>query len=375
MNINKPLGLVLVLGLVAGGIVYIELSKPDRVNTEHQDVEVGVDNNGTERVMEKEGKYRKAKEISNPSGFVNVDNFSISENIGKKVMLVDFWTYSCVNCQRTLPYLNAWYDKYKDEGFTVVGVHAPEFGFEEKHSNVVNATERYGIEYPVVQDNSFSTWNAYDNRYWPQKYLIGPDGFIRYEHIGEGGYEETEKMIKKLIREKSKIQGEPVPEDAKPSSGFVAPGSEEPEFSKVTTPEIYFGSGRNKLANGQSGEPGIQNLSVERNIDSDRLYLDGTWRFTEEYAQNLNPEAKIVLEYGAKDVNIVANASSPTEVEVKIDGEPIPERIAGDDVENGTITVKEDQLYDVVQDDEYARHKLELTVDGEGLEAYTFTFG
>ena len=373
MRVNRPLALVVVLALVAGTIVFIEMSDPNKVDQGGEKVEI--ENNSTERVMEKESEFRRAREISNPSGFVNTDDFSISENVGEKVMLVDFWTYSCINCQRTFPYLNAWYEKYRDDGFTILGVHSPEFGFEEKRSNVVNATERYNIKYPVVQDNSFSTWNAYDNRYWPQKYLIGIDGFIRYEHIGEGDYRETEKEIKKMLRERARVLGKPVPEDAKPGSGFVSPEAEKPNFEKVTTPEIYFGSKRNRLANGESRKTGVQDLEAPDSLDSNELYLDGSWRFTEEYAENTEAGARILLDYGARDVNIVANASEPVNVSVEIDGEKIPSKLAGDDVEDGVVTVKDDRLYDVVQGDEYERHKLELTVESEGLEAYTFTFG
>jgi thiol-disulfide isomerase/thioredoxin len=135
------------------------------------------------------------------SGYINThDGFRLSEIVGKKVVLVDFWTYSCINCQRTQPYLNAWYKKYKDAGLEIVGVHTPEFAFEKDRANVVAAVEKFGITYPVVQDNDYQTWGTYGNRYWPRKYLIDIDGYIVYDHIGEGGYEETEEKIQELLR-------------------------------------------------------------------------------------------------------------------------------------------------------------------------------
>ena len=136
----------------------------------------------------KSERYELAKEITTPDGFINTDGKPITINglIGKKVILVDFWTYSCINCQRTTPYLNAWYEKYKDKGFVIIGVHTPEFEFEKDYNNVKMATGKFGIKFPVVLDNDFSTWTAYKNQYWPRKYLIDIDGYIIYDHIGEG---------------------------------------------------------------------------------------------------------------------------------------------------------------------------------------------
>ena len=185
-----------------------------------------------------------AKELVNPDGYINVDNITISELIGKKVILVDFWTYSCINCQRTLPYLVAWYNRYKDDGFIIIGVHTPEFDFEKDYNNVVEATKKWGITYPVVQDNEYQTWRAYNNRYWPRKYLIDIDGFIVYDHIGEGAYDETEMKIRELLDERRQVLG--IGEELTNDMAVVKP--ETTEFSKITTPEIYFGYGFQKLA-------------------------------------------------------------------------------------------------------------------------------
>jgi thiol-disulfide isomerase/thioredoxin len=150
---------------------------------------------------------QKYVEIVNPSGFVNSNNkpISIGEHVGKQVILLNVMTYSCSNCQATFPYVNTWYEMYKDEGLIVIGLHTPEFAFEKDKQNVTDAMKKFGITYPVVMDNEYSTWNALDNRFWPRKYLIDIHGDVVFDHIGEGAYEETEKKIKELLLERRKV--------------------------------------------------------------------------------------------------------------------------------------------------------------------------
>ena len=167
------------------------------------------------------------QEIVGPSGFVNTDGITIRELIGQKIVLVDFMTYSCINCQRTFPYLNAWYGKYKDQGLEIIGIHTPEFAFEKDIDNVREAMKHFGISYPVVLDNDYATWNAYGNRYWPRKYLIDIQGNVVYDHIGEGDYEETEMKIRELLEERAQVLGENI----SPQNGLAAaaiPGSPNP---------------------------------------------------------------------------------------------------------------------------------------------------
>jgi thiol-disulfide isomerase/thioredoxin len=154
------------------------------------------------RVLRKEAEFERAKEIVDPTGFINTNRLSIGEFAGEKVILLDFWAYSCYNCQNTQPYLNAWYDKYWNDGLVIIGVHTPEFEFEKDYANVEVAVRQADIKYPIVLDNNGATWNAYDQRYWPTMYLIDADGFIRYKHIGEGAYEETEAKIRELLAER-----------------------------------------------------------------------------------------------------------------------------------------------------------------------------
>jgi thiol-disulfide isomerase/thioredoxin len=190
--------LVLVLLLIIGSIFYLESLRPS-LSTQPADITAkNVSGNVVEAAM-----FPKAKEIVNPTGFINTDNITISELIGRKVILVDFWTFLCINCQNTLPYLKSWYAKYKDQGLIIIGVHTPELPPERDPENVKAAVKRLGIEYPVVLDNNYATWNAYSNHYWPTMYLIDIDGYIVYTHIGEGAYSETEQTIQRLLLERS----------------------------------------------------------------------------------------------------------------------------------------------------------------------------
>jgi len=160
-----------------------------------------------ERIARKEAEFTRAAEIVAPTGFINTDGITIGENVGEKVVLVEFWTYSCYNCQNAQPYINSFHEKYADDGLLVIGVHRPEFEFEQDYASVEAAVREAGIEYPVVLDNDAATWDAYDNRYWPAWYLIDADGFVRYKHFGEGAYEETEAKIRSLLEEKDQIPG------------------------------------------------------------------------------------------------------------------------------------------------------------------------
>jgi thiol-disulfide isomerase/thioredoxin len=158
-----------------------------------------------ERIANKEDEYGRASEVAGLTGLINTDGVSIKDAAGEKVVLVEFWTYSCFNCQNAQPHINALYEKYKDDGLQVIGVHSPEFGFERDISNVREAVAQANIEYPVVLDNNYAIWNAYGQRFWPAWYLIDADGFIRYRHFGEGAYEETDQKVRELLAERDRI--------------------------------------------------------------------------------------------------------------------------------------------------------------------------
>jgi len=203
MKNNRMLILFSFIIIIIGAIFYLDYQKV-KIPTTSAEVEV-IDNSYIAPEKEdKSKKYEVAKEITTPDAFINTDSLTIKENIGKKVILIDFWTYSCSNCQRTIPHLNELQEKYADDGLLIIGVHTPEFEFEKDLENVKRAVEKYSIKYPVVMDNDFSTWRAYKNRYWPRVYLIDIDGFIVYDHIGEGAYKEIENKVIELLEEKNK---------------------------------------------------------------------------------------------------------------------------------------------------------------------------
>jgi thiol-disulfide isomerase/thioredoxin len=158
-----------------------------------------------ERIAGKEDEYPRAREITGSTGLINTDGVSIRDAVGEKVVLVEFWTYSCFNCQNAQPHINALYEEYNDDGLLVIGVHTPEFGFEKDISNVQEAVRQENIRYPIVLDNHYAIWNAYDQRFWPAWYLIDADGFTRYRHFGEGAYDETEKKVQGLLVEKDRV--------------------------------------------------------------------------------------------------------------------------------------------------------------------------
>lgn len=312
------------------------------------------------------------KEIVNPAGFVNTDGITIGELIGEKIVLVDFMTYSCINCQRTFPYLNAWYEKYKDQGLEIVGIHTPEFAFERDIDNVREAMEEFGIKYPIVLDNDYATWRAYDNHYWPRKYLVDIHGDIVYDHIGEGAYEETEMKIQELLAQRAVVLGESTAAvDTALAASNIAKGE-----NAARSPETYFGSLRNEyLENGIPGQASANTSFVRPDaIASNALYLVGTWDITPEYAASVE-QPSVVYRYNAREVYIVADADTAIEVEVLQDGEPVG-IAAGEDVnERGIVIMQESRLYKLIENAEPGEHTLELRVKGPGLRFYAFTFG
>jgi len=328
-------------------------------------------------MAEKALRYQKAPELTSVDGYINTNGkpITISQFKGNKVVLIDFWTYSCINCQRTLPYLKAWYDKYHDQGLEIIGVHTPEFAFERLLGNVQTAVQGFGIKYPVVLDNEYGTWNAFGNEYWPNKYLIDIDGYIVYNHSGEGNYDETEKAIQKALAERAQRLG-----TAMPSATSTTVNAINVNGSQLGSPETYFGSNRNEfLGNGVQGQSGIQTLTLPAISDlrANTLYLGGAWNFTPEYASNKDAGAKIEFVYKAKHVYFVAaGTNGPVKIKVTRDEGEALGAAAGKDVDgNGEATISGDRLYELVSDSEYGAHLLEIKVEAPGIQAYTFTFG
>jgi cytochrome c biogenesis protein CcdA/thiol-disulfide isomerase/thioredoxin len=311
-----------------------------------------------------------APEITDPAGFINTGGQPITIAGEKgKVVLIDFWDYSCINCEREIPYVEAWYQKYAASGLVVIGVHTPEFSFEKLMSNVQAAVTSLGITYPVVLDNDYGTWNAFDNEYWPQTYLINSQGDIVYSHSGEGDYPETEAAIQAALSQIDATSTIP--------TGTVAPlGAVQVDGSQLGSPETYFGYERNQyLANGEPSAPGTQTLTLPSSPQLDGLYLGGTWNFQGEYAEAKAP-ATVEYEFDAKDVYMVATGNPTAVYRVLLDGSPIPAADMGADVaSDGTVTVQADKLYKLVNLPSYGTHTLELQIESGTLDAYTFTFG
>lgn len=370
---KRKIVLAIVVLAIVGAIAFFE-SKKVRVSSLGGDDAIIRITTDTMSKEEKAKQYDTAKEIVNSAGFINTEGVSIRDLIGKKVILVDFWTYSCINCQRTLPYITAWYEKYKDQGLEVIGVHTPEFGFEHEYDNVLRATKQFGVTYPVVLDNDYATWNAYKNRYWPRKYLIDIDGFIVYDHIGEGAYEVTEKKIQELLEERKVALGE----DIEISTGITVPeDAEEVDTARPRTSETYLGAARNVgLGNGKQGVRGVQIFTEPEGIKTGILYLDGEWNMEPEFAESVSKGAKIILRYQAEKVFLVVRSEEGVRAKILIDGEPVGKR-AGKHVDaDSTVFFKEDQLYRLVEDpDGWGEHTLEIIIEGPGVQVFAFTFG
>ncbi len=331
----------------------------------------------TEVLAQKQAEYPVAPDFTGISAWSNSKPVTIGELRGK-VVLVDFWTYSCINCLRTLPYIKEWYAKYHDKGLVIVGVHTPEFDFEKEYNNVLNAVKKYGIEYPVALDNNYGTWSAYSNSYWPREYLIGIDGFIRYDHIGEGNYGHTEKMIQELLDERMQRlnSGQSVNE-----SIFSPADANSTDFSLIRSPEIYLGYGTTRGNIGYSDQispGGISNFSLPSSIQPNTVYLEGKWKANKDTMELAGNEGSIVLEYSAKKVNIVAESDNNSEAEVVLDGTDATGSPGSDvNIENNMAiaVVNESRLYNVVAAKDYGEHILRLNIRKRGFRIYTFTFG
>ncbi|AJZ75361.1 redoxin family protein [Candidatus Nitrosotenuis cloacae] len=317
------------------------------------------------------GQFRKAPELQGIAGYINTDS-NLKEKIKDKVVLYDIWTYSCINCQRTLPYITAWDEKYSDQGLLIIGIHSPEFEFEKDIKNVELAVEKFGIKYPVILDNDKKTWDAFENRYWPRKYIADDQGYIRYDHIGEGAYDETEKIIQELLQERATRLGLNVV-----MTQSLVDLEEHKHESK--TPELYFGYdfayGRSQIGNPEGFRPNQQvTYTIPDKLHEDNFYLQGIWENLDDRMILVSESGRIVLPYFAKEANIVAAGAS--QLEIFVDGQKITPESAGADVNSdGTVNIAESTLYNLVRSSESSSHVLEIQVNQPGFEIYTFTFG
>lgn len=329
-------------------------------------------------------QFIKAPEFAQIGGYINTPNNSplTLSSLRGKVVLVDFWTYSCINCIRTLPHINDWYQKYADKGLVIVGVHSPEFEFEKNYDNVKAAVQRLGITYPVLLDSVHGTWDAYGNQYWPRDYLIDADGYIRHDHIGEGGYDQTEKAIQSLLAERAALMGaKEISFSTKPT--VIKPGSlQSVDLTKGTTPEIYLGydKARAPLGNPEGFKPDqTVSYSIPSNTDfkPDVVYLQGNWKNNPDNMELQSDAGRVVLTYYAKSVNIVAGGKGGGVVSNDGGGAlAVSSKALGVDLsQDGSFRIDGQRLYNLSMHNDYNAHSIIIDVTGKGFQLYTFTFG
>ena len=340
---------------------------------------------------------RLAPELADTGQWINSEPFTLSDQMEKgKVVLVDFWTYTCINCIRTMPFLRDWHEKYADKGLVILGVHTPEFEFEKLFDNVAQAVEGFGLKYPIVQDNDFGTWNAFSNHSWPAKYLIDVNRTIRYSHFGEGAYDETEEAIRELLVEAGfDVQGIPIGTDPGPE---IAVAAREAPGSTGYTRELYAGYERNYSAYQSGRPPYILHFEYYEQLDADIryadpgdhdnhfIYLHGLWRneadnlvharATEDY------EDYIAIKYYGTSVNGVMTPAvgEAYRVRITLDDQPIPTDRAGIDIrydEEGQsyVEVDEARMYFLIEQTVFGGGELKLSSNSPEFALFAFTFG
>lgn len=282
-----------------------------------------------------------------------------------QVVLVDFWTYTCINCIRTFPYLKALYANYHDAGFTIIGVHTPEFSFEHDASNVAASIAQNALRYPVAQDNNYSTWTAYGNQYWPADYLIDANGNVRYTHFGEGDYAAGEAAVRELLAQAGRAG----------ALGAPAHATGEPTGSGLTTPETYLGAQR---AQGFVPAPptrGQHRYAQARSLALNAFSYGGLWQIASDHATAISG-ASISAEVQAQKIYLVLGSerNRPRTIRVLLDGRPLRPSEYGADVRAGVVMVSHQRLYNLVSLGSAARHRLTLELSS-GVSGYAFTFG
>jgi thiol-disulfide isomerase/thioredoxin len=318
-----------------------------------------------------------APELTGGGPWINSKPLTV-RGLRGKVVLIDFWDYTCVNCIRTFPYIKEWYRRYSPLGLVIIGVHTPEFDFAKQPKNVEQAAKRFGLKYPIVLDNDYAIWHAFHNQYWPRHYLIDKNGVIIYDHIGEGGYEHTEAQIQRALREIDPHAR--LPKVMEPVRGPDKPGA----VCYPTTPELYAGHDRGVLGNPEGYRPGLEVNYLDPGHHRDgEIYAAGRWQSAPEALISTSDRpAQISLRYHAIDLNVVLRPErgEPLRVTVTQDGRPVAKSAAGDDLrvaDNGATYLEVDQprMYQVTRNPEFGTHELSLTVDRPGLGVYAFTFG
>ena len=293
-----------------------------------------------------------------------------------KVVLIDFWTYSCINCLRTLPYVKAWAQKYRDQGLVVIGVHAPEFAFERDINNVKKAVHDLGVDYPVAIDNNYAIWRAFNNEYWPAHYFVDAQGRVRYHHFGEGNYAESERVIQQLLREAGAKQVADNVTDVKASGVQQAP-----DMSDVRSPETYVGYERaeNFASPGGAVHDKVSDYHAPSMPSLNNWGLAGSWKVGPEQATVAQAGASIVYRFHARDLHLVLGPDAngkPVRFRVTLDGEAPGDAHGTDVAADGTGTVTSQRLYQLVRQTGDVRDRtFSIEFLDPGASAYAFTFG
>ncbi|MCL4498767.1 MAG: thioredoxin family protein [Chloroflexi bacterium] len=322
-------------------------------------------------------KNERAPELSG-GPWLNSEPLSIAELRGK-VVLVDFWTYTCINCLRTLPYLKEWHRRYAPDGLVVIGVHSPEFVFERNPENVKDFLIRNEIEYPVVLDNDYKIWSAYANRYWPHHYFADKNGYIAYDHIGEGDYERSELVIQALLQNAN-------PKLAFPAVSRITKETEDGAVCSPVSTELYVGFARGSIGNpvGLTGNKPQQYVDGGTH-DEGLFYLSGTWLEAPDYARHMGTggvEGAISIHYRGLEVNAVMGPwakGRSFKARVTRDGARLPKNAWGADIqeneEDPFVLVDSPRMYRVVEETVYGEHDLTLHIGSDQMTIYAFTFG
>jgi thiol-disulfide isomerase/thioredoxin len=310
------------------------------------------------------------------TGWLNSEPLT-PEALRGKVVLVDFWTYTCINWLRTLGYLRAWAEKYREPGLIVIGVHTPEFPFERDVDNVRWAVQADGIEYPVALDSRYGVWQAFANHYWPAVYIADAEGRIRHHHFGEGGYEECERVVQRLLREAG---SDDVADDlvSVADEGFQA----QADWSNLRSPETYLGSeqGQNFASPGSAALDEARTYDVPHELGLNQWALGGEWVIERRASVLTAAEGRLAFRFHARDVNLVLGpplrGTRSVPFRVTVDGTPPGDAHGLDTDENGNGTVDRQRLYQLVREPGEIRERtFEITFLARGVEAYCFTFG
>lgn len=289
------------------------------------------------------------------------------EEIEGRVVLVDFWTYSCVNCLRTLPYLKKWWERYRFLNFLIIGIHTPEFEFEKNPKNVEQAILDLEIEWPVVLDNEYTNWNNFANHYWPAKYLLDQNGYIVYEHFGEGNYAETETKIQEYLKKEfGEHSFPPIQRDEHAHGGFCA----------VATPELYLGYHRGRIANKEGfHEDHIGHYVKPDLVPVNSFALAGDFEAGAEYVESVAPRSTIYLHFQGTEVNLVMEPSNSFSiVSLKLNGESIKPEIMGKDVDQGDVIISNARMYNLIKSNMPISGTLSIEAKESDFKAYAFTF-